>query len=269
MPEGVLYDPSLSDKAVRVYGALLRHGSDPTNCYPSHDRIARLIGCSKRSVARPLDELEKGGWVERAKRYDANGARTSDGYMVRVNRVPDAQESATTTQENVDPPRTAAGGHHAQERDERESFEREPLNDPPLPPNEPGRGLALVPPAASTTSTRTDVDTVWDAWKEATGHHKAKLDTKRERVILRALQDYPVADCVDAVRGWRHSPHHAGQNKTRTVYDDISLLLRDADHIERFRDLERGDQAAPAARQPKTWDGLARVMAQRNGDATA
>lgn len=145
MPEGVLYDSSLSDKAVRVYGALLRHGSDPSNCYPSHDRIARLIGCSKRSITRPLDELEKAGWVEREKRYDANGARTSDGYVVRVSRTAGAQESATTTQENVDPPRAGAGTHHAQERDERESLERQPLND--LSP--PSAALVLVANALS------------------------------------------------------------------------------------------------------------------------
>jgi len=134
------------------------------------------------------------------------------------------------------------------------------------PSDEVDRGLALVLPAPSTTST--DTETVWDAWKEATGHHRAKFDTKRERVILRALRNYPVADCVDAVRGWKHSKHHRGENATGTVYDDISLLLRDSERLERFRDLERGDRAAPATKQPKTWDGLARVMAQRNGDVT-
>jgi len=189
MPEGVLYDPSLSDKAVRVYGALLRHGSDPTNCYPSHDRIARLIGCSKRSVARPLDELEKGGWVERAKRYDANGARTSDGYMVRVSRAPVAQESATTTQENVDPPRAGAGGHHAQERDERESLERKPLNDT----------SHSAAPALVLLESRLNFDEFWNDYPRRNGKRLGKtaaeaawtrLNARDRAAAVKALSNY-------------------------------------------------------------------------------
>jgi len=184
MPEGVLYDSSLSDKAVRVYGALLRHGSDPSNCYPSHDRIARLIGCSKRSVARPLDELEKAGWVDREKRYDANGARTSDGYMVRVSRATVAQESATTTQESVDPPRAGAGGHHAQERDEREPVEREPLNE--------NTSLTLVHEDSS-------FDAFWEQYPLRNGKRLGKVATHRawfrlpgkdRDAVMRAIPNY-------------------------------------------------------------------------------
>lgn len=81
------------------------------------------------------------------------------------------------------------------------------------------------------------VEQVFAVWAESTGKTRAKLDEKRRRVIERALSDYPLEEVVAAVGGWRYSPHHAGQNDRREVYNEITLLLRDAAHIERFRDL--------------------------------
>lgn len=86
------------------------------------------------------------------------------------------------------------------------------------------------------------IERVFDAWVEATGKTgRTLLDDKRRRLIRRALERYPVDDIIDAVRGWRHSPHHRGENSSSTVYNDLGLLLRDGEHIERFRDLERGE----------------------------
>ena len=85
-----------------------------------------------------------------------------------------------------------------------------------------------------------DVHTVFEAWIESTGRtSRTVLDAKRRRLIEQRLADFPVADLLDAVRGWRHSPHHRGENEQRTVYNDLGLLLRDAANVERFRDLER------------------------------
>lgn len=84
------------------------------------------------------------------------------------------------------------------------------------------------------------VGRVFEAWLVSTGRtDRTILDAKRRKLIGRALTQYPVADLVDAVQGWRNSPHHRGENETRTVYNDLELLLRDAAHIERFRDYQR------------------------------
>lgn len=87
---------------------------------------------------------------------------------------------------------------------------------------------------------------VFDAWVEATGKRKGatKLTDERRRLIRKALKTYPVDDLVDAVRGWKHSPHHRGENDRHQVYNDIELLLRNAKQIETFRDLERGASTA-------------------------
>lgn len=107
---------------------------------------------------------------------------------------------------------------------------------------------------SDTSPSPSATEMVFSAWQESTGHRQAKLDPKRKRAITSALKDYTVADLIDAVRGWRHFPHNRGENERNTVYDDLTLLLRDAEHIERFRDAERN----PPSVIPTKFQGLAR-----------
>lgn len=93
------------------------------------------------------------------------------------------------------------------------------------------------------------VKRVFDAWVEVTSRTgRTLLDDKRRKLIRLALERYPEDDVIAAVKGWRHSPHHRGENSSRTVYNDLTLLLRDTEHIEKFRDLElNGAQPHPAS----------------------
>lgn len=131
VPEDLLWDTELDATSVRVYVTLMRHGLDPASCYPSHARIAELIGVSARSVARPLKRLEERGWISRTERFSDRGDRLANGYHVHVSRVEiesgDAQESAPPAQENVDPPtREDATPPRSEARTgEREQEERE------------------------------------------------------------------------------------------------------------------------------------------------
>lgn len=92
---------------------------------------------------------------------------------------------------------------------------------------------------------RADVDQVFDAWRRSrveqlgTRFGAVQLTAERRRLVAKQLRAFPVEDLVDAVRGWRHSPHHRGENDRHTVYSNLELLLRDAGKIEFFRDLER------------------------------
>lgn len=82
IPEWVLYHAELSALAVRLYGALARHGTDPASCYPSHARLAQLVGIDERSVARPLKALAEVGAIAVVRRPSRGGHRQTNGYQL-------------------------------------------------------------------------------------------------------------------------------------------------------------------------------------------
>lgn len=110
---------------------------------------------------------------------------------------------------------------------------------------------------------------VFDAWRQSTGKHRAKLDPKRHKRIKAALRSYALADVLDAVRGWQHSPHHRGENDTGTVYNELDLLLRDAAHIEQFRDLWRHGPPAQISRQAQAAMRTSVAMRARTAEGRA
>jgi hypothetical protein len=86
---------------------------------------------------------------------------------------------------------------------------------------------------SSSSHSRIDVQTVWDAWTTATGRKRATLDDKRRKLIVGRLREFSVDDLVAAVRGWKHDPW-----PDRARQNGIHILLRDASQVEKFRDLE-------------------------------
>lgn len=95
------------------------------------------------------------------------------------------------------------------------------------------------------TKEHNNVDLVFTAWTEAAGRTgRTRLDAKRRKLIVKALAAYPFEEILAAVRGWKNSPYHRGENESKKVYNELGLLLRDAEHIERFRDLA-GPTATP------------------------
>jgi hypothetical protein len=87
------------------------------------------------------------------------------------------------------------------------------------------------------------VDRVWTAYVDTRlavlGNRAApKRTDARSQLIARRLREWPEDEVVAAVKGWRHFPHNRGENERNQPYCDIELLLRDAAHIEKFRDAE-------------------------------
>lgn len=78
------------------------------------------------------------------------------------------------------------------------------------------------------------VKTVFNDWKKTLNHPKAVMDSKRTTKIKQALETYSQDDLKKAFRGCSLSPFHMGDNDRKQKYDDITLILRDAEHIERF-----------------------------------
>ncbi len=82
------------------------------------------------------------------------------------------------------------------------------------------------------------VRAVFDYWRDVMGHPRARMDDKRERVIRAMLATgYSVDDLKDAIDGCADSAWHRGANDRNTVYDSLGIILKDADHVDRFIEL--------------------------------
>lgn len=94
---------------------------------------------------------------------------------------------------------------------------------------------------------------IFDHWRQKLSP-KAKLSPKRKRLILARLGDgYSPEDLCRAIDGCAVSPFHNGENPTGTKYHELTLILRDAEHVDAFM------EKAPVivAPRPKTsWEVL-------------
>lgn len=129
-----------------------------------------------------------------------------------------------------------------------------PASQPQPQPQERSRPLVELTP--DVVAPKTAVEDVFDFWRSECNHPKSLLDNKRRRRIEWALRHYPPEDIADAIRGAASSEFHQGQNANGRVYDDLALILRDAEHLERFRDEYRNGRRKPI---PKAWGALERM----------
>ena len=80
------------------------------------------------------------------------------------------------------------------------------------------------------------VQPIFDYWVETMGKTAAnKLTAGRRKCISARLKEgYTVDQIKLAITGCARSPHHMGQNSEGTIYDDITLICRNGENIERF-----------------------------------
>lgn len=79
---------------------------------------------------------------------------------------------------------------------------------------------------------------VFRFWRTTTNHLKAKLTPERGRAVLERIRSpigFDLQDFKDAINGCLVSPHHQGANENRTVYDDLELICRTDQNLERFK----------------------------------
>ena len=78
---------------------------------------------------------------------------------------------------------------------------------------------------------------VFEYWKDKMGKKRAVLDKNRHRDLAWGIAVYNVEQCKQAIDGCAGSEWHMGNNRNKTAYNDITLIFRDAEHVERFLDL--------------------------------
>lgn len=82
-----------------------------------------------------------------------------------------------------------------------------------------------------------DITSAFNYWTNMLEKTRPVLDDKRRQCIGAAIHDYGLERVQNAIEGCTFSDFHMGRNRANKKYDDVSLILRDAEHIERFLDL--------------------------------
>jgi hypothetical protein len=222
IPEWVI-DLPMSAGAFRLYAVLGRYAdwADGT-AWPSRKTLAGRLNASVDSTDRWLKELVDMGVLEICRRVDPTPNATNRNLtnLYKVIRVAPSRKDAPT-----------------------------PSRKDAATPSRKDAALTITIFDHNQIRTTDAIDRVFEAWLKSTGKDpsRTKLDAKRRARISWALGNYSEEDVVDAVIGWENSPFHSGKNSQRKVYNDITLLLRDAAHLEQMRDL---------ARSPKQTAGL-------------
>lgn len=234
----------LSPTALRLWIALAQFANDERQCWPSRRKLMTLLppGTAKGTLRRARAELEAAHLVEVEYRSDPKTGRDTTPLYTLLIPVEEGDQT--------DSPQGSTGV----------PLEGVDLVAP--------RGDQMVAPMNLTIEPEqkepNDLERVFAVWIEATGRHPARtrLDDKRKSAIRKALKSHPVEDVMDAVVGWQYDPFYCGQNDRGRTYNDLGLLLRDAEHIERFCDLAR---AAAVPLVPSVDPG---VLVDEDGNVT-
>lgn len=79
------------------------------------------------------------------------------------------------------------------------------------------------------------VSLIFEHWKITLNHPRSVLDAKRKKAIAARLKEgFSASDLIAAVDGCKADPFSMGRNDRNQVFDDIALICRDANHVEKF-----------------------------------
>lgn len=110
------------------------------------------------------------------------------------------------------------------------------------------------------------VKTIFEYWQKTMQSPKSQLDDKRKKAIKAALKLYDPRQLCEAVLGCSKSDFHMarGEYHGRNKHNGLLLILRDAEHIDKFIEL-----ASKRANGPESIeDRNARILAElMEGDA--
>lgn len=93
------------------------------------------------------------------------------------------------------------------------------------------------------------VEKIFDFWVDRLGKTEHRLTpTRRKKIDSRLAEGFDPKEICEAIIGITHSPHHMGENTngrggTGVIYDDLELICRNPENVEKFRDLYRQAKA--------------------------
>ena len=228
VPLEVLADNRFTIEEKYVFTWLCSHANKHHQAWPSVKTLQEETGKSRSFIQRTLRHLEEAGYITCRPRYRSNGGSSTNLYTIMW-REPDKDET--------DPEVMAA--NNPLETLQQVTAPTEQIH--PLPPNTTAHNNTSrteeAPPPLVSPPTRGETYDIFNFWKERTGHERAVLDKKRKKAIERGLALFGAAGCRQAIIGICNSPFHQGQNDRGEIYDDLTLIFRDAAHAEKFREI--------------------------------
>lgn len=87
IPEWLL-DAAVTPRAVVLYGLLRRYADKCGHCHPSRKRLAERLRCTDRTITSLLAELVDIGAITVTARYDGDGGRSLNDYILHDTRWP-------------------------------------------------------------------------------------------------------------------------------------------------------------------------------------
>lgn len=230
IPDEAIDDLGQLTKGARLYFIwLCRVRNQKTGkCFPSVQTTMECLGINRGSVYALRKELQEKSWAI----FDGNNAELMKGFNSPKNQtaaVDTAQviEFSPKNQTEID-----ESLKNQTDQSEKSDFLSE-KSDSYIRNNqqiEPAKLTKEIKPRFADA-----IDEVFSYWQSRLNHPQAKLTPKRQRNINNRLKDsYTVDQIKTAIDGCAMSPFHQGLNDTQTVYDDIELICRDGEKIEKF-----------------------------------
>lgn len=229
---------------------LLERGEEPET-WRFHDWSDYQPTKADRDAERKAGAARQKAWRDRqravAVTHDRNGVTngvTNDVSNAVTDGVTNAVSNGERTPSRNDAPSRPVPSH-TEEIHTSSSADAAPASAIPSPA---GAGLSLLPDEPEVPEV---VQRVFDHWRTATQHYRARLDPKRAKLIRDRLKSYSAEDLCRAIDGYARSPFHRGENEHRTRYDGIDLALRDAAHVEKGWDLAAQHAPKPPPMPPR------------------
>jgi len=82
VPHWLLSSPTMSSHAIRIWLLLRQHGDETKTSFPGRARLAKLIGASRPTVSRAIQELHEFGALCYRQRVGSNGDWGSNEYHI-------------------------------------------------------------------------------------------------------------------------------------------------------------------------------------------
>jgi hypothetical protein len=98
------------------------------------------------------------------------------------------------------------------------------------------------------------VQEIFDYWKQIVSpSSRAILDDLRVIKIGWAIHDYGMDACKQAIDGIAKSDFHMGNNPRNRKYNDVELIFRSADNVERFMGMAEKRDARAEFLKDSSW----------------